>query len=130
MQLVLAVADEAVDGLDSRRDMELLGEGLGLVERSLAALDRVDDIVLDLCKLVVGELAREDVDLGGSDRGSLLVGEELYALSAGIGSLIELPREVLDGEDTVALVRRQLVKDEIALGLGEDGVLRRRRRGL
>ena len=46
-QLVLAHRDKAVDSLDGRRNLEIVGERLGQLERSLAALDRIYYILLD-----------------------------------------------------------------------------------
>ena len=122
-QLVLAHRDKAVDSLDGRRNLEIVGERLGQRERSLAALDRVYHIVFDAREVVVAEVSGENIHLRRADGRTLLVGQELYALRAGIGALIELSGQVLDREHAVAVRIFKLVVDDIALRFGEYRVL-------
>ena len=122
MESLLIHRDEAVYSLDGRRNVEVVGERFRLVKRRLTALDRVDDIMLDTPDVTLGNIAGKDIHARGSDPRTLTVGQQLNALRAGIRSLIELSRQVLDREDDA--VRPYLVIDDIALRLGEDGVLR------
>ena len=122
-QLILAHADEALDRLHRGRNIELFGQSLGLAQRSLAALDRVDDIMLDSVKLGVGQIAGKNVYAGGTHCRSVLIGYQLYALCAGIGALVELSGEILNGENLVAVIDRQLVINDIALRLGKNRIL-------
>ena len=71
-------------------------------ERRLARLDRVDDVVLDGGEVLVREVAFEHVDLGGAHVRAVAGAHELHALARGVGALVELSGQVLDGEDAGA----------------------------
>ena len=64
----------------------------------LVGIDGIDDVGFHRGKLFRGECALEDDHLGGVNGGTILAGENLYALGGGIRALVELTREILHGE--------------------------------
>ena len=110
---------EAVKDLDRLGIGDLGGERLGLVERGDARLDRVHHVVLDGLDVVIGELAGEDVDLGGAHDGALALADELDALACGVGALVELAGKELHREHGGAGHLGQLIIGDVDLGLGE-----------
>ena len=122
-KLVLAVRDKAINCLNSSGDVESLCKCFGLVERCLAALHEVDNICLYLGDLLFSHVARKDIHSCGTDSRSVLICNELYTLCAGIGTLVELPRQIFNREYTVTCIGCQLVKNNIALRLGENCIL-------
>ena len=94
----LVQIEETLDDLDG------LGRRVGDLERfarneaRLARLDRVDDVVLHRSERIVGALALDDVDLREGDVGALALADELDALRRGVGALVELAGQRLDGE--------------------------------
>ena len=118
--------DKADDRGDRGRDRIFDPKGRGLVHRSLARLDRVDEVAADLIHVRVGQCAFKYIDFCRGDRRPLAAGQELDALRARIRALIELAGQRLDrkhgmsarrtGEAlVVAHVRHRLGKDD-ALG--------------
>ena len=91
--------EEGIENLNVGRGGDLhLERRLGR-ERRLAGLDGVDHVVLDGVDVGGGELAGEDVDLGGSNVRALAGAHELDTLAGGIRALVELTGQVLHGED-------------------------------
>ena len=112
----LAEAGQDRDGL---RLGDVGGEGLGLVEAGDARLDRVHHVVLDGFHIRIGQVAGEDVHLRRAHDGTLTAGDELDALARGVGALVELAGQELDGEHGGAGHVGQLVVGEVDLRLGE-----------
>ena len=127
-----AVAHKVLDALivqveEAVQDLDVCGlrvrgcEGLALLERRLARLDRVDHVVLDGCKVVVGEFALQHVDLGVSHRGTLALRDELDALGRRGVAHVKLAGQGLHGKDARALRNLgHLARGSVGLGLGED----------
>ena len=91
------------------------------VERCLTALDRVDQIALELLEFCIGERARDDVDTRIAHAAAVLSVQDLDALLTGIRTLIELSGEIFDREH--ALLRgdhRELFVHIIDCRLRED----------
>ena len=123
LELRLVELEEAVENLD----VGGLGVGLAqrgaLLERGLASLDGVDDVVLDRGEGLVGAGALDHVDLGAAHRGALALGDELHALGGGVGALVKLAGQRLHGKDAhVGGVRVgwELARGDVYLRLGED----------
>ena len=96
-------------------------QGLRHLQRSLPGFHRVDQIGLDPLEFLIGDVALQYIDPGILHGGTLTQGGELDALGAGIGPLVELTGQVLNGKD-LAVTGRELVIDHIHRGLGEDGI--------
>ncbi|SCH94436.1 Uncharacterised protein [uncultured Faecalibacterium sp.] len=77
------------------------------LQRSLAGLHRVDDVLLDLCHLLLGQGTLQQVDTGRADQRALALADELDALGGRIGALVELAGQVLHSKGN-ALEFRQL----------------------
>ena len=77
------------------------------LQRSLAGLHRVDDVLLDLCHLLLGQGTLQQVDTGRADQRALTLADELDALGGRIGALVELAGQVLHSKGN-ALEFRQL----------------------
>ncbi len=75
---------------------------LALGERRLARLDRVDDVMLDGGKGLVGAAALDDDDPGKRHIRALPLADQLNALRSGVGALVELARQRLDREHAPA----------------------------
>ena len=75
--------------------------------------------MLDGVDIGLGELALEQIDLGGADGRALALGDQLDALAGGVGALVELAGEELDGERLGGIGLGQLGKDAVHLRLGE-----------
>ncbi len=123
------IIDEAPHGLHRG------GDGVGGLQRihrlqgRLAALHRVDHVLLDARDIRFGQLARQDVHRGGAHVRALALGQQLDALGRGIGPLVELAGQVLRREDHAGILR-QLAVDVVHHRLGEHighGLLEQRR---
>ncbi len=97
------------------------GQGVRHPQVRLPALHRVDDILLHRRQFIRGQRPLDKVDLGGLDGGALPLGDDLDTLGAGIGPLVELPRQRLHPEGIDRL--RQRLPAVVHLGLGKNGVL-------
>ena len=116
VQLVEAVQHRHCGG---HRVLHLQG-GLG-VQRSLAGLHRVDDILLDLGHLLIGQGAFQQVDPGRAHQRALALADELDALGGGVRTLVELAGQVLHRESHT-LVCGQLCIGVVHRRLAEYGV--------
>ena len=120
-----------VQGGEALNDGHVVGDvvstdqGGGLFRGGLPALHGVDEVVLDLVQVGLGQLALQDVHLGVGDEGAVHSGHELDALGAGVGALVELAGQGLHRQDGVGLGGdgEGLVVDHVHLGLGEDDAL-------
>ena len=83
-------------------------------------IDRIDDIVFDRCDFVIGKAPFQHDHLGGKNRRALLAGEDLHALSGGIGALVELPRKVFHGKSSLIFTHGEGGGGLIHLGFRED----------
>ena len=114
----LVQSGEAGDSLHGGGDLHFHLEGVHFLQSGLPGLHGVDDVVLDLLHVGGGQLAGEEIHLGGADRGPLALGEELDAGSGGVRPLVELARQVLHGKGNVILAGES-GGGVIHLGLGE-----------
>jgi len=91
-------------------------------EVGLARIHRVDQVGLHAGEVGRGEIAAHDVGAGGGDDGALPSPDDLEALGGGVGALVELPREELDGEGGLAGGEREgALGDVVDRRFGEDG---------
>ena len=100
LQARLVQLVEAVQHLHRRRARDSPSSGWPrCLERSLAGLHRVDDVLLDrLPRLLVGQGAFQQVDAGRAHQRALALADELDALGGRVGALVELAGQVLHGE--------------------------------
>ncbi len=118
-QLLVRELAEAVEHLDGLGVGNLGGERLGLLEAGETRLDGVHHVVLDGVDIRIGKAAGQDVDLGGAHGGALALADELDALARGVGALVELAGQELDGEYGRAGHVGQLIIGDVDLGLRE-----------
>lgn len=91
---------------DARRNLRRLYESVGLFEGRLAAVHRVYEVFFNTRDVVFRQTLSEDVDSGARDcRAGFR--HNLHALFRRVCALVELPWEVFDGEDRVAVRRRE-----------------------
>ena len=75
----------------------------------LTGVDRIDSVLHELLKVLIGDLTDEHIGRRGMDTGILLLIQEADALLCGVRSLVKLARQVLDGKDAVrSLLLREL----------------------
>ena len=103
------------------RDSVLYLEGCRLSHRSLAGVYGVNQIAADLVHVLSSELAFQNVNFSGCNGRAFAAGEQLDALCAGIGALIELTGQRLYRKDGVSAFRtgKVLVVAHISHRLGE-----------
>ena len=103
------------------RDGVLYLEGCRLSHRSLAGVYGVNQIAADLVHVLSGEFAFQNVNFSGCNGRAFAAGEQLDALCAGIGALIELTGQRLYRKDGVSAFRtgKVLVVAHISHRLGE-----------
>ena len=119
---------EARDGFHRGGNRVLLPERLRLFKRGLAGLHGVDDVAPDGVQLLLREIAGEKVDFCGANGGTGALRHQLDALACGVGALVKLTGQGLDGENRAAL-RRECFKNIVHLGLrkyGADSAAERR----
>ena len=122
-QLVVAHAGEGRKRLDAARFQGALAQGLGQLGGGLAGLHGVYDIVLHPPEILVGEAAAQYVDVGRAHLRARAGADELDALGAGVGALVELAGQRLDGKGAlVGRERRRLLGDRVHGRLGEDAL--------
>ena len=115
---------EALHGAHGGGDVILHAQRLRQLQRCLAALDGVDDILLDRGDLGIRQLALERIHARGAHKRTLALRQNLHTLCGGIGALVILTGQILHGKHRVAL--RQRVRHDVELGLGQhrfDGVV-------
>ena len=118
-QLFPVFGDEPIHRLHGLRQVHLHGQGLRQFHGRLTGFDGVDDVLLDLGEFFIGDVTGEQVDLRGADARTVALERELDALLRGVRPLVELTRQVLDGEDAVRAFRDFLI-EVVDLRLGED----------
>ena len=103
------------------RDSVLYLEGSRLVHRSLAGVYGVNQVAADLVHVLSGEFAFQNVDFSSGNGRAFAASEQLDALRAGIGALIELTGQRLYRKDGVSAFRtgKVLVVAHISHRLGE-----------
>ena len=119
-QPLLAKLQEAVKRLHHGRLGVLHLEGVARVERGLAGLDGVDHVVLDGGNVILGDGAFQVVHLGRQHGRALALANQLDALAGAVGTLIKLPRQVLNGKHRGTCRIGHLLGGVVGLGLGED----------
>ena len=122
MQLFFAHRIERGQHLDIGRLCRDHVERLRFRERGLAALDRIDAVVLDLLQRLIVDFSRQDDDACRRDLRALLLRDELDALRCGVCRLVVLARQVLDSKHAgilkcwqrlfIDFVNRRLRKDD------------------
>ena len=122
-QSIVIHGAEAVEGFDLGRDFVFDLQGFGLFHRSFTAFDRVDDILLDAGKIILGNGAFDDVNLCGVDVGTFALGEDLDTLSSGVCALVKLTGQILNCENRCTGDAGQLVIGDVQLRFGEDDLL-------
>ena len=112
---------EADNGRNAGRDSVFHLEGSRLVHRSLAGVHGVDQVAANLVHVLSGEFAFQNVDFSSGNGRAFAAGEQLDALFAGIGALIELTGQRLYRKDGVSAFRtgKVLVVAHISHRLGE-----------
>ena len=112
---------EADNGRNAGRDSVFYLEGSRLVHRSLAGVHGVDQVAANLVHVLSGEFAFQNVDFSSGNGRAFAAGEQLDALCAGIGALIELTGQRLYRKDGVSAFRtgKVLVVAHISHRLGE-----------
>ena len=111
---------EAVQHRHGAGDGVLHLQGILLFQACLAGLHRVDDILLDLLHLRLGQAALQQIDAGRADERALALADELDALGSRVGALVELAGQILHSKGH-ALKLRQRVVDVIHRRLAEHG---------
>ena len=117
-QFGLGLGDEAGEGGNVGGVFDGWGESVGKFEGGFVGVDGVDEVVFDCVDLFGAKIAFEKIDLGGSEGGRFLAGENGDALGGGVGALIELAGEKLDGEGVSG--GGELGEGLLGEGLGED----------
>jgi hypothetical protein len=83
-------------------------------------IDGVDDIVFDGRDFSGGEQSIEHDHFCRMDGGAILASEDLHALGGGVGALIELAGQILDGEGGFVFRDGEVAENFIDLWFGED----------
>ena len=121
LKLGVAHGAESVDDLHLARDRHLgLECGLG-VQRSLTRFDRVDYVMLDGVDVFGGKIAFQRIHLGGAHGRALTLRNQLDAFAGGIGTLVELSRQIFHCEHGVRAKIRQIGGYVVYLRLAEHG---------
>ena len=95
-------------------------ECVGLFRRGLAAVHRIDDMLFEGSKLIVGNVAGQDIHPGGANERTGAARNELHALCGRIGPLVELAGQILGGEHR-AVGSRKLKIGHVDLRLRKNG---------
>ena len=111
---------KAVKGGNAVRRLGSARKRLGQRKTAFSCLDGVDDVFFYLFKVALAERTAEQIDLCGADGRSPAVRDELYALCGAVCALIELSREIFDGEYREA-VGGDVAAGYVELRLGKDG---------
>ena len=111
---------EALDDLDLARHGVIHLQGFALIERSLARLDGIDDVMLDGVHIRLAQRALKHVEGRRKDVGALALADELDALGGRGSALVELTWQELDGEQVGVADFRQLIGNVVRLGLAEN----------
>ena len=124
-ELGVAHGAEAVDDLHLAWHRHLgLQRGLD-IQRGFTGFHRIDHVMLDGLDVGFGKFAFQRIHLGGTNRRTLALGDQLDALAGGIRALVELAGQILHREHGVGTEIRQVGVDVVHLRLAEHG-----RRGL
>jgi hypothetical protein len=117
--------NEAADSLHLSGDLVALGEGGRLVHAGLPALHGVDEVALHPVHLGVIELGEKRIQGSCPDDGPFHAAEQLHALLAGVGTLVELARQGLNSQQSVSALEggQLLVVEVVHHRLREDGSL-------
>ena len=119
-QTILVQVTEALQGGHGLGDLIGHHQGLEGLQGGLAGFHGVNEVLLDGCHFVAGQVANQLIDTGGADQRTVALGQDLDALGGGVCTLVELTGQVLHSKDDAAL--RQGVGDQVQLGLGQDGL--------
>ena len=125
LKLGVAHRTEAVDDFHLAWHRHLgLQRGLD-IQRGFTGFHRIDHVMLDGLDIGFGKFAFQRIHLGGTNRRTLALGDQLDALAGGIRTLVELAGQILHREHGVGTEIRQVGVDVVHLRLAEHG-----RRGL
>ena len=100
---------KSVKNLNIFRHRKLRDKRLRLGLVGLSGVHGVYAVSADSGELLVGHLAREHVRRGAPDDWLLRVVKKLHALLRGVGSLVELSRQILYGKYAIPLFYRQFL---------------------
>ena len=92
-----------------RRNLRLHVKAFRLIQGSDSGFHRVHQIGLDFLKLLVGNIPLDSHHPGGQHLRALPLGQQLDALSGGIGPLVVLAGQIFHSEHPVALRRRKFL---------------------
>ena len=109
LQALFVQLVEAVQHRHGAGDGVLHLQGILLFQACLAGLHRVDDILLDLLHLRLGQAALQQIDAGRTDERTLALADELDALSSRVGALVELAGQILHGKGHTLKLRQRVV---------------------
>ena len=120
LEVVVCRIDKAVNRLYGRRDIVFDVQCLEGIKACLSGFNGVYHIALYLGYLLVRKVARNYVDPCGLDNRALSSRQQGDTLCAGIRTLVELSRQILNSEyELVVLYLRQVVIGDIDRRLGE-----------
>ena len=128
-KLLILVGDKAVEHLDLGGYLIVHLKRVAGVERSLTALNGVDNVLLDSCYLLLAKISKQAVNSCGANHRTLATGDYLDTLSGRVSSLVELTGEIFNSKDSIVF-SRLLVRNDIKLRLGEYGRYRIIKKGL
>ncbi len=120
-KVIVCWIDKALNSLDCGRDSILDIKSIKAVQWRLSWFNRVYHIVFYLFKLSLSEFAWNDIYSCWFDSRSFSSGEKWDTLCTGIGSLIELTRQILNCENKlVSLYSREVVIGDVNSRLWEN----------
>ena len=86
--------------------------------------DRIDEVVLDLFLILVGDIALETDHTRGQHLAALALSEQLHALLGGVAALVVLSGKILHRKHAPAVLNGQgLFINHIRIRLGKDNAL-------
>ena len=99
------------------------GQRSGQLKRCLAALNRVDNVMLHGFNILIGKLTFQHVHFRIAHQRTLTLTDKLDALACAIGALIELARQRLNGEQRTlgAFDLRKFERHRVGLRLAKHG---------
>ena len=101
IQLFLGAVAESMQGLDFGRDFIVGIERFRLVEGSLPAFYRVNQIRLNLLKFCIGHIAADDINLSGANPTAFALQQNLNTLFTAVCPLVKLSRQVFGSKHSL-----------------------------
>ena len=97
-QCIVIQGGKAGQRLDLGGNGKLHLQGTALVKAGLAGLHRVDDVLFNSGQIIGSQLAVQQIDAGRTHSGALALAQQLDALAGGVGALVKLTGQVLNGK--------------------------------